>query len=75
MQLLIRVIPNAKKEEIVEEDGVLKVKVRQVPEDGKANAAVIKMLAKHYGVKARQVTIVKGEKSRQKMVVIEEKTA
>ena len=38
--------------------------------DGKANQAVIKELAKAFGVRARDVSIIKGEISRDKSVVI-----
>ena len=49
---------------------VLKARVRAVPEDGKANAAVIKELATAFGLRPRDFTIVHGVLSRDKRLVI-----
>ena len=64
----IKVIPNARKNEIIEEDGKLKIKVNSPAVDGKANKAVLKALADYLNVKPRQLEIIKGEKSREKEV-------
>lgn len=50
---------------------VLRVKVRAVPEDGKANAALIKLLSKTLHIPQSQITIVLGMTSRIKQVEIE----
>lgn len=71
MLLSIKVIPNAKKEEIIKEsEAEFKIKVRAVPEEGRANKAVIALLAGHFHVRKKDVIIVKGEKSREKKVEI-----
>ena len=44
----------------------LKARVRAVPEDGKANAALLKLLAKTIGVPKSAVTLVAGHTSRMK---------
>ncbi len=44
----------------------LKARVRAVPEDGKANAALLKLLAKTIGVPKSAVTLVAGHTSRVK---------
>jgi uncharacterized protein len=67
---LIKVIPNARKSSVELEDGRLKVKVSAPAVDGKANEAVIKALADHFKVRTSQVKIVKGDKSREKVVCI-----
>ena len=46
----------------------LKARVRAVPEKGKANAALVKLLAKALGVPAGTVSIVSGDTSRLKTV-------
>ncbi len=66
----IKVIPNARKHEIIPENNRLKVKVNAPATDGKANKAVIKLLAAHFNVKERQITIIKGKKSRKKQIGI-----
>lgn len=40
------------------------------PEKGKANAELVKKLAKHFGVSSSQVVIISGWKSRRKIVEI-----
>jgi uncharacterized protein len=48
----------------------VKARVRAVPEDGKANASLVKLLAKRLGLAARDVTIAAGATSRLKQVRI-----
>lgn len=70
MNLNVRVIPNSRSDEISEEPGGLKVKLRAPAVEGKANAALIELLADYFRVKKRQVTILRGEKGRKKIVEI-----
>ena len=67
----IRVVPNAPKSRCVGEygDGV-KVKIAAPAMDGKANAELVKYLAKALGVSRACVRIVSGETSRDKLVEI-----
>jgi uncharacterized protein (TIGR00251 family) len=48
----------------------LKVRVRTVPESGKANAALIDLIAKALDVSRSSVALVSGEKARLKIVAI-----
>lgn len=48
----------------------LKARVSAVPEDGKANAALVKLLAKQMGVSKSAVCIVSGETSRLKTIEV-----
>lgn len=66
----VKVIPNAKKPEVINENGFYKVKVNAPAIDGKANKAVIKSLANYFKVKPKQVSITNGEKSNLKTIVI-----
>jgi uncharacterized protein (TIGR00251 family) len=70
MKLKVRVVPKAKQNKLVEEDGRLKVYVTAPPVEGKANKALIEYLMEHFKVKRRQITIVQGQKSRDKFVEI-----
>ena len=58
--------------EFVEINGshLLKLSIKATPEDGKANAAIIKMLADKWGVRQNQLEIVKGTTSSIKTLVI-----
>ncbi|HEC88739.1 MAG TPA: DUF167 domain-containing protein [Thermoplasmata archaeon] len=68
----IKVIPNADKNEVIEEKDRLKIKVVSPPVGGRANKEVIEVLAKFYGVKKKCIRIKKGLKSREKIVEIGE---
>ncbi|MEA2224532.1 MAG: uncharacterized protein QOH83_2908 [Solirubrobacteraceae bacterium] len=52
-------------------DGVLIARVTAPPVDGKANAALCKLIARRAGVAPSRVTIVRGETARQKLVRVE----
>lgn len=67
--LNVRLQPRAKRNAIVgERDGVLRVTVAAPPVDGKANAALCKLVAKKAGVARGRVTVIRGERSREKVV-------
>lgn len=72
--LNIRVIPNAKQNKIVAEANRLKVYLTAPPVEGKANKALVEFLAEHFGVKKKQVRIVRGERGRDKVVEVNRKT-
>jgi uncharacterized protein (TIGR00251 family) len=70
MRISVRVVPHARKNRAVQEEGRLKVYLTAPPVEGKANKALIRFLAEHFGVKKKQIRIVRGEKSRDKLVEI-----
>ena len=71
MRIYVKVKPNSGKNEVREiSPGELEVCVAAVPEKGKANEAMIKLLAKHFAVSKSQVSIVGGKTARKKMVDI-----
>jgi uncharacterized protein (TIGR00251 family) len=65
------VIPNAKRNMVLEEEGRLKVYLTVPPAEGRANKALIELLADHFQVKKSSIRIVKGERARDKVVQIE----
>lgn len=72
----LRVTPKASANRIVEEtatDGTLRLRVyvTAVPENGKANAAVIALLATHLGVPKTAITISRGASGRDKTVIVD----
>ena len=71
MLLNVRVIPKAKHNKIVEEEGRLRVYLTAPPLEGKANKALIELLAEYYKVKKNQIVIVRGQKSRDKVLEIQ----
>jgi uncharacterized protein (TIGR00251 family) len=70
--LRLRVVPNARRSEVVGLHGeAIKVKVQAPAVEGKANEALRIFLAERLNIPAREVEIVGGEKSRDKLVAIE----
>ena len=67
----VRVIPNAKKNDVSEEVGQLKVHVKAPAFGGKANKALIGVLAEFFNVKKNDVKIIRGEKSREKVIEVD----
>jgi uncharacterized protein (TIGR00251 family) len=73
--LTLYVQPGAKRTEVAGTHGAaLKIRLAAPPVDGKANAELVRFLADAFGVPLRQVTIVRGETSREKVVRIESAT-
>ncbi len=73
MRIQVKVKPNSRTEEVSQESDSFIVKVKEPPKEGKANQAVVRLLAEHFGVPKSQVRIVTGSKSKNKVVeVVEE---
>lgn len=71
MVVAVRVKPRASQTRVEgERGGRLIIQVTAPPLDGRANEAVCKLLAKALGMPASRVTIVGGERSRDKLVRI-----
>ena len=67
----VRAVPRASKSEIVgSHDGALKIRLASPPVDGAANAELIKLLAKTFGVSGNAVEILSGQTGRTKQVKI-----
>ena len=68
--LRLRVQPRASRDEIVgwREPGVLAVRVTAPPVEGDANRAVEALLARALGLKSSAVSVVRGQRSRDKLV-------
>lgn len=63
--------PGAKRSAVVgEHGGRLKIAIASPPVDGKANSALITFLAKTLGVSKSSVSILSGETSRQKRLIV-----
>ena len=72
MNLDIRVQPKASRNSVeIASDGTARVRVTAPPDKGKANDAVVKLLAAKLGVSRSDVNIVRGHTSRSKEVRIE----
>ncbi len=73
--LRVRVTPKSSRDEVLAPtwqggELALKVRVRAVPEDGKANKAVTRLIAKWLGVAGSTVVLKSGARSRTKLLEI-----
>ncbi len=71
-RLTVRVSPGAGRSQIVGRmaDGRLKVRVAAPAEGGRANAALVKLLAERLGVRPQAVVLIAGHGSRDKIVEV-----
>jgi len=69
--LCIRVVPNASRNSV---DGAvgetLKIRLRAPPVEGKANKALVAILAERLGVREREIILLAGETARTKRVLV-----
>jgi len=72
MKIQVKVKPNSKTQEVSQEGNSLAVKVKEPAREGRANQAVIELLAEHFSVSKSQVRILSGLKSRNKVVEVAE---
>ena len=75
--MLLKVKANAKASCIhgfVDVNGsqLLRISIKATPEDGKANVAIIKMLANEWSLRQNQLEIVKGATSSIKVLVVKD---
>lgn len=70
MRIKVKVIPRAKKEKVLKENESWKVYVREPAVEGKANRRLIEVLAELFNTKKVNINILRGEKSREKIVEI-----
>ena len=67
----VRLRPRGRRDELLGlRDGVLQARVTAPPVDGRANRALCRLIAKRLGSAPSQVTVVRGEKSRDKVVLV-----
>ncbi len=66
-EIAVRVTPKARRNAVVAEDGTIRVYVTTVPEDGKATAAVVDLLARALGVARSRLDLIRGATARDKL--------
>jgi uncharacterized protein (TIGR00251 family) len=70
--LRVQAVPGARRNAILGvRNGALRVAVAQAPEKGKANDALVDLLAKTLRLRRSQILIVEGESSRRKKLFID----
>ncbi len=70
--LRIKVLPKSPKNEIVEimDDETIKIRIKAVPEKGKANAELIKFISKELNVPKGNISIISGKTEQLKLIKV-----
>jgi uncharacterized protein len=73
--LIVRAYAGARRNGVTgEHDGMLKVAVTQAPEKGKANQAIVDVLARAFSIKKVQIELTAGHTSSQKRFLLRDVT-
>ena len=67
----VRVTTRAKQNKIVQNNDVLRVYTNAVPENGRANTALIELLSEYFNVPKSKIKILKGLTGRDKIVTVD----
>jgi uncharacterized protein (TIGR00251 family) len=70
MKIRVKVKPNSRTEEVSQEGDSFIIKVKEPPKEGRANQAVIELLAEHFRLPRSRVRILSGLKSKNKVIEI-----
>lgn len=71
-RIAVRLRPRGNRDQLMGmRDGVLLARVTAPPVEGRANKALRQMIAKRIGIAPSRVSVVQGEKSRNKVVRVE----
>jgi len=70
MKIFVKAKPGAKQEKITVDGTHLTIAVKEPPKDGKANAAIIRVLADHFNVPPATVQLISGFSSKNKVFEI-----
>lgn len=70
MKILVRVVPNSKIDEVRKDRDRYVVRVKEPAKEGRANRAVIKLLAEYFKVPQSAVRVVSGLGSKSKVIEI-----
>lgn len=70
MIISVRLQPKSSQNRLEQDGETYKAWVSAPPVDGAANEALIKLVAKHFGVAPSRVQLIKGQTSRQKTLKI-----
>jgi uncharacterized protein YggU (UPF0235/DUF167 family) len=70
-EIVVRVTPNASREQVTIDGSRFVIRVTCVPEDGKANKAVTRLLAKALGVAPSRLVLIRGMTGRDKVFRVE----
>ncbi len=64
----IKVVAGSSVDKIYLENNIIKVKVREIAENGKANKAIINIFSKTFKIPKKDINIIRGAKSSNKTI-------
>jgi len=71
MRITVKIKPNSKEEKVEALSAVeFSARIKAPPREGKANEALIELLAEYFGIAKGRISIVRGHKGREKIVDI-----
>lgn len=70
---VIKISPNAKKNEIIKTETETKIKITAQPIEGRANKALIEFLSKTFKIPKTYIKIIKGETAKEKTILFQTK--
>jgi len=71
MNIFVKVKPKAREEKVEKLDNTYYViYTKELPEQGKANRGVVRLLSKYFSISQSKIMIISGQKSRTKIVDI-----
>ena len=73
MKIQVKVVPKAKLSSVVREANMFIVRVKEPAKEGKANRAVIRLLADYLKIPQSAMVIIRGIGSRNKVIEIPDK--
>ncbi len=66
----LKIVPNSSKNDIILEEGFIKVKVTAQPIENKANKALVEFISKRFKIPKTNIEILKGDTSKEKTLLL-----
>lgn len=66
----MKISPNSSKNEIINDEQGIKIKITAQPLDGKANKALIEFLSKEFKIPKSSFEIIKGQNAKEKTILL-----
>jgi len=70
MTIVVKVMPNASRTELIKTETGYRARIQCAPVDGKANEALIKLLSDEFNMPKSSIEIIKGMMSRNKTILL-----
>ncbi len=68
----VKIKTNARADEVIREGNQLSIKTKELPVEGRANKAVIRLISDYFGVPQSSVRIVSGLNSKNKIIEVKD---